>query len=120
MKRILSVSICLLLLFSLTIPTFAAGLTITFTADSLPKVGGTLTVDKNALMDNDSITAEMYNALLEGKTVTLKEVNDSIIECSSAPDKAENGSFSALLFAFRRKIVFPPHHGLKPTIFQYF
>jgi len=31
-----------------------------------------------------------------------------------APDKAENGSFSALLF------VFPPHHGLKPTIFQYF
>ena len=37
-----------------------------------------------------------------------------------APDKAENEPFSALLFAFRRKIVFPPHHGLKPTILQYF
>ena len=35
-----------------------------------------------------------------------------------APDKAENGSFSALLFAFRKKIVFMPHHGLKPTIFS--
>lgn len=69
MKRILSVSICLLLLFSLAIPTFAVGLTITFTADSLTEVGGTLIVDKNALMDNGSITAEMYNALLEGNVI---------------------------------------------------
>jgi len=28
--------------------------------------------------------------------------------------------FSALLFAFRRKIVFLPHHGLKPQFFNTF
>lgn len=65
MKRIFSVAICLLL-FGLAIPTFAAGLKVTFTADSLPEVGGKLTVDKNALMNNGSITSDMYNALLEG------------------------------------------------------
>ena len=69
MKRILSASICLLLLFSLAISASAAGVKVTFTTDSLPKAGGTLTVDKNALMYNDSITAEMYNALLEGNVI---------------------------------------------------
>lgn len=69
MKRILSASICLLLLFSLAISASATGVKVTFTSDSLPEVGGTLTVDKNALMDNDSITAEMYNALLEGNVI---------------------------------------------------
>ena len=69
MKRILSASICLLLLFSFAVPASAAGLKVTFTADSLPEVGGKLTVDKNALMDNGSITADMYNALLEGNVI---------------------------------------------------
>lgn len=69
MKKILSTAICLLLLFSLAIPAFAAGVTVTFTDDSLPEVGGTLTVDKSALLDNGSITSDMYNALLEGNVI---------------------------------------------------
>lgn len=68
MKKFVLILICLLLL-SLAIPAFAAGVTVTFTADSLPEVGGTLTVDKNALMNNGSITSDMYNALLEGNVI---------------------------------------------------
>ena len=69
MKKFVSIPICLLLLLGLAIPAFAAGVTVTFTADSLPEVGGTLTVDKNALMNNGSITSDMYNALLEGNVI---------------------------------------------------
>ena len=69
MKKLLSSAVCLLLIFGLTIPVFATGATVTFTADSLPEVGGTLTVDKNALLDNGSITSDMYNALLEGNVI---------------------------------------------------
>ena len=68
MKKFVLILICLLLL-SLAIPAFAAGVTVTFPADSLPEVGGTLTVDKNALMNNGSITSDMYNALLEGNVI---------------------------------------------------
>jgi len=68
MKKFVLILICLLLL-NLAIPAFAAGVTVTFTADSLPEVGGTLTVDKNALMNNGSITSDMYNALLEGNVI---------------------------------------------------
>ncbi len=68
MKKFVLILICLLLL-SLAIPAFAAGVTVTFTADSLPEVGGTLTVDKYALMNNGSITADKYNALLEGNVI---------------------------------------------------
>ena len=69
MKKILSLFVCLLLVLGLTIPAFAAGLTVSFTGDSLPEVGGTLTVDKNAMLDSGSITSEMYNALLEGNVI---------------------------------------------------
>lgn len=69
MKKILSLFVCLLLVLGLTIPAFAAGLTVPFTGDSLPEVGGTLTVDKNAMLDSGSITSEMYNALLEGNVI---------------------------------------------------
>ena len=69
MRKFAATLICLLLLLGLAIPAFAAGVTVTFTDDSLPEVGGTLTVDKNALMNNDSITADMYNALLEGNVI---------------------------------------------------
>ena len=48
MRKFVSILICLLLLLGLAMPTFAAGVTVTFTADSLPEVGGTLTVDTNA------------------------------------------------------------------------
>ena len=56
MRKFVSKLICLLLLLGLAMPTFAAGVTVTLTADSLPEVGGTLTVDTNALMNNGSIT----------------------------------------------------------------
>ena len=80
MKKSLSSFICLLLLFSLAMPAFAAGLTVTFTADSLPEVGGTLTVDKNALLNNGSITAEMYNALLEGNVICTWYKNGTVTQ----------------------------------------
>ena len=69
MKKFISVAICLLFFFSLALPASATGVAVTFTADSLPEVGGTLTVDKNALLDNGSITSDMYNALLEGNVI---------------------------------------------------
>ena len=69
MRKFASILICLLLLLGLAMPTFAAGVTVTFTADSLPEVGGTLTVDTNALMNNGSITSDMYNAFLEGNVI---------------------------------------------------
>ncbi len=69
MKKSLSLFVCLLLVLSLAIPAFAAGLTVPFTDDSIPEVGGTLTVDKNAMLDSGSITSEMYNALLEGNVI---------------------------------------------------
>ena len=69
MKKILSLLICLLLILGLAVPAFAAGLTVPFTSDSKPEVGGKLTVDKNAMLDSGSITSEQYNALLEGNVI---------------------------------------------------
>lgn len=66
MRKILSVLICLMLLCSLAVSASAEGLAVTFTDDSLPEIGGKLTVDKYAMLDSGNITAEMYNALLEG------------------------------------------------------
>ena len=90
MKKFVLILICLLLL-SLAIPAFAAGVTVTFTADSLPEVGGTLTVDKNALMNNGSITSDMYNALLDLDFLLilldehrLKEVEDFMVDIRSS------------------------------------
>lgn len=69
-KRIFSLLLCFMLLVSLVaIPAFAAGLTVPFTSDSLPEVGGTLTVDKYAMLNSGSITSELYNALLEGNVI---------------------------------------------------
>ena len=69
-KRIFSLLLCFILLVSLVaIPAFAAGLTVPFTSDSLPEVGGTLTVDKYAMLNSGSITSELYNALLEGNVI---------------------------------------------------
>ena len=69
MKTMRSLFVCILLILGLTIPAFATGLTVPFTADSLEEVGGTLTVDKNAMLDSGSISSEMYNALLEGNVI---------------------------------------------------
>lgn len=69
MKKMLFLFVCILLILSLAIPAFATELTVPFTAESRPEVGGTLTVDKNAMLDSGSITSEMYNALLEGNVI---------------------------------------------------
>ena len=69
MKKLLSLFACLLLMLGLARPAFAAGLSVPFTDDSLPEVGGTLTVDKNAMLDSGSLTSELYNALLEGNVI---------------------------------------------------
>lgn len=86
MKKILTVSICLLLLISLAMPAFAADLTVPFTSDSLPEVGGTLTVDKEALLNNGSITSEMYNALLEGNVIYSWYRNDILVQAGTGGD----------------------------------
>ena len=86
MRRFVSILICLLLLLGLAIPAFAAGVTVTFTDDSLPEVGGTLTVDKNALMNNDSITADMYNALLEGNVICSWYKNGALTQEGTGAD----------------------------------
>ena len=70
----------MLLILTLTIPVFAAGLTVPFTVDSLEEVGGTLTVDKNAMLDSNSITSEMYNALLEGNVIYSWYKNGVLIQ----------------------------------------
>lgn len=69
MKKIFSLFTCALLVFCLAMPAFAAGPTVPFTPDSLPEVGGTLTVDKDAMLNSDSLSTEMHNALLEGSVI---------------------------------------------------
>lgn len=86
MRKIFTAAICLLLLFTLVMPASAGGVAVTFTADSLPEVGGTLTVDKNALMDNGSITADMYNALLEGNVIYSWYKNGKLTQEGSGKD----------------------------------
>ena len=78
MKKWLCVCMCMLLLCSLALPVQAAGMRVTFTSDSLPEVGGKLTVDKGALLSNSSITAEEYNALLEGNVIYSWYKNDML------------------------------------------
>ena len=86
MRKFVSILICLLLLLGLAMPTFAAGVTVTFTADSLPEVGGTLTVDTNALMNNGSITSDMYNAFLEGNVIYSWYKNGTLTQEGTGAD----------------------------------
>lgn len=79
MRKLLSALICLLLLGSLAVPAFAADLSVPFTDDSLPEVGGKLEVNKYALLDDGSITSEMYNALLEGYVIYSWYKNDMLV-----------------------------------------
>ena len=86
MRKFVSILICLLLLLGLAIPAFAAGVTVTFTDDSLPEVGGTLTVDTNALMNNGSITSDMYNAFLEGNVIYSWYKNGTLTQEGTGAD----------------------------------
>ena len=80
MKKFLSFCFCLMLLLGLATHVLAEEFTVTFTDDSLPEVGGTLTVDKYAMLDNGNITAEMYNALLEGNVIYSWYKNDMLVK----------------------------------------
>ena len=86
MRKFVSILICLLLLTGLTVPAFADGITVTFTDDSISEVGGTLTVDKNALMNNGSITSDMYNALLEGNVIYSWYKNGTLTQEGTGAD----------------------------------
>ena len=86
MRKFVSILICLLLLLGLATPTFAAGVSVTFTTDSLPEVGGTLTVDTNALMNNGSITSDMYNAFLEGNVIYSWYKNGTLTQEGTGAD----------------------------------
>lgn len=69
MKKLLSLILCLLLFVCIAVPARADSLTVPFTKDSSPTVGGKLTVDKQAMLTHGSITSEQYNALLEGNVM---------------------------------------------------
>ncbi|MBR4017335.1 MAG: hypothetical protein IKK11_05940 [Oscillospiraceae bacterium] len=86
MKKTLSLFVCILLILGLTIPAFAAGLTVPFTDDSLSEVGGTLTVDKNAMLDSGSITSELYNALLDGNMIYSWYKNGTLTQEGTGAD----------------------------------
>ena len=86
MRKFVSILICLLLLLGSAMQTFAAGVTVTFTPDSLTEVGGTLTVDTNALMNNGSITSDMYNAFLEGNVIYSWYKNGTLTQEGTAAD----------------------------------
>jgi len=86
MKKLLCVAIGLILLLSLVVPAFADGPKVTFTAGSVPEVGGKLTVDKKALMNNGSITADMYNALLEGNVIYSWYKNGVLVQEGTGAD----------------------------------
>ena len=86
MRKFVLILICLLLLLGLTVSAFADGITVTFTDDSISEVGGTLTVDKNALMNNGSITSDMYNALLEGNVIYSWYKNGTLTQEGTGAD----------------------------------
>ena len=86
-KHLFSLLLCFILFAGfVAIPVFAAGLTVPFTSDSLPEVGGTLTVDKNAMLDSGSITAELYNALLEGNVIYSWYKNGTLTQEGTGAD----------------------------------
>lgn len=66
MKKWICSGLCLLLLCAVVIPVCAAELPVVFTADSQPAPGFSMTVDKNAMMNMDSIS---YNDMLEGNVI---------------------------------------------------
>lgn len=88
-KRILCVLSCLLLLCCLALPAQATGLTVTFTSDSLPEVGGQLTVDRTAMLSSGSITSEEYNALLEGNVIYSWYKNEMLTQEGTAAADAQ-------------------------------
>lgn len=87
MKKIICVCLLLSMLVSSVICVQAAGSAVKFTGSSQFVVGGTSAVDLKAtaqsVMDDGSVTSDMYNAALEQ--------NMSVIwKCSNGPDKTGN------------------------------
>lgn len=69
MKKIVCFLLTLLLVCALWIPAMAAQLEVIFTTDSKAEPGCRLTVNKGAMLELGSHTAETYNAMLEGNVV---------------------------------------------------
>jgi len=69
MKKLLCVLFVIALLAALVIPVCASELPVVFTADSQAVPGYYLTVDKGAMLDLGSNTADTYNAMLEGNVI---------------------------------------------------
>lgn len=69
MKKVFGILLAFLLICALAVPALAADLEVIFTADSKAEPGCRLTVDKGAMLNLGSHTAETYNAMLEGNVV---------------------------------------------------
>ena len=69
MKKLLSILFALALLGAMVIPAYAAELPVIFTSDSQAVPGSYLTVDKGAMLEHGSNTADTYNAMLEGNVI---------------------------------------------------
>ena len=69
MKKLLSILFALALLGAMVIPAYATSLPVVFTSDSQAVPGYYLTVDKGAMLELGSNTADTYNAMLEGNVI---------------------------------------------------
>lgn len=81
MKRIVCMIVCALLMAALVVPAAAANMTVVFTSDSKFEAGGTVKVDvmatQQSVMNDPSVTADYYNAALEGDIQFYWFRNDS-------------------------------------------
>ncbi len=93
MKKIFCLMLCLLMLATLTVPSFAADAAVSFTADSSFAVGGVVKVDEmktqQAIMDLGKNAAE-YNAALEGNMQYYWYRNDTYYADGTALTLTEN------------------------------
>lgn len=72
MKKLMCVTLCVLLLAALSVPVFADteaydNIIVQFADDSTFEAGTSVRVDKEKMMTDGNIYAEQYNALLEGR-----------------------------------------------------
>lgn len=69
MKKLLAITVCLVMVLAMAVPALASGAVVRLTGD--PKVGSTVMVDKGATLDSayNYGTSDEYNAFLEGAVV---------------------------------------------------
>lgn len=81
MKKLLNIFLVAALVSVLALPVFAADLPAVFTEDSKAIPGNHMIVDKTAMLDHGSNTADTYNAMLEGNVIYCWYKNGKI-HCS--------------------------------------